>query len=323
MLSVNQARLKTKVAFTLIELLVVIAIISLLAAILFPVFNRARENARRSSCQSNLKQVGLALIQYTQDWDERMTIGAYYTNANTTSMGAGWFGSIYPYIKSTEVAKCPSDRARPAAGGYKVISYAMNMNLAGPYRYGTLSTWNSPSVTVMAAETFKSLARLNQNREGIDDVLAYDPTPYQYPLSPVTSGYFNQNGCDQPFGIWSICSDSVHSAWGGLYYQAANNYGGSLPSDGYIAPAYGYLGGITPSSPARYLQPTGRHLEGSNFLLADGHVKWFKGPEVSPGVTALAGRYQGQDRGGRSAAATDKMFLSGGTMPCAATFSPQ
>src|ERR1051325_7590284 len=64
--------------FTLIELLVVIAIIAILAAILFPVFGRARENARRSSCQSNLKQIGLGLLQYEQDFDE--------------SLPGSWFG---------------------------------------------------------------------------------------------------------------------------------------------------------------------------------------------------------------------------------------
>ena len=63
---------KAKRGFTLIELLVVIAIISILAAILFPVFARARENARRASCQSNMKQAGLAFMQYTQDYDERL-----------------------------------------------------------------------------------------------------------------------------------------------------------------------------------------------------------------------------------------------------------
>src|SRR5687767_1588685 len=64
-----------KVGFTLIELLVVIAIIAILAAILFPVFARARENARRASCQSNLKQLGLSFAQYTQDFDERYPMG--------------------------------------------------------------------------------------------------------------------------------------------------------------------------------------------------------------------------------------------------------
>ncbi len=67
-----------KSAFTLIELLVGIAIMSLLAAILFPVFGRVRENARRASCQSNLKQIGLAIHQYTQDYDERMPLGYVY-----------------------------------------------------------------------------------------------------------------------------------------------------------------------------------------------------------------------------------------------------
>src|SRR3954469_18418003 len=80
-----------KSGFTLIELLVVIAIIAILAAILFPVFGRARENARRSSCQSNLKQMGLAMLQYTQDYDERYCYSIRQTTEIPTD-GSFWGG---------------------------------------------------------------------------------------------------------------------------------------------------------------------------------------------------------------------------------------
>jgi prepilin-type N-terminal cleavage/methylation domain-containing protein/prepilin-type processing-associated H-X9-DG protein len=94
-------------AFTLIELLVVIAIIAILAAILFPVFGRARENARRSSCQSNLKQIMLGVIQYTQDYDERLP-GIVSTSTSPT-MTVPWFHKINPYVKSSQIFRCPSD----------------------------------------------------------------------------------------------------------------------------------------------------------------------------------------------------------------------
>lgn len=101
----------SKTGFTLIELLVVIAIIAILAAILFPVFARARENARRASCQSNLKQLGLGVAQYVQDYDERMPLGENAGGTVTAEMRS-WMNQIYPYVKNEQVYFCPSDPAK-------------------------------------------------------------------------------------------------------------------------------------------------------------------------------------------------------------------
>lgn len=102
--------LKKGSAFTLIELLVVIAIIAILAAILFPVFARARENARRSSCQSNLKQIGLGIMQYVQDYDETYPMNARGSTIQSTgsSSFAFWMVNTFPYVKSTQIYACPS-----------------------------------------------------------------------------------------------------------------------------------------------------------------------------------------------------------------------
>src|SRR5579872_3651350 len=92
--------------FTLIELLVVIAIIAILAGILLPVFAQARERARQSSCLNNQKQLGMAVLSYTQDNNEKMPIPTDTGNAATT---LGWAGRIYPYVNSTGVFACPND----------------------------------------------------------------------------------------------------------------------------------------------------------------------------------------------------------------------
>lgn len=108
--------------FTLIELLVVIAIIAILAAILFPVFAKAREQARKTACLSNMKQIGLALYMYAEDYDEVLPerYGCSYPEATCVgdyefSNGIGyartWKSMLMPYIKSRDVFKCPSNDA--------------------------------------------------------------------------------------------------------------------------------------------------------------------------------------------------------------------
>ena len=118
-------------AFTLIELLVVIAIIAILAAILFPVFAKAREKARQSSCVSNLRQYGTALAMYSQDYDERFPMNAYLSGACVATL----YWSVGPYVKNLEVNRCPSESTAmslqqltgiPCAGGPPFTSYSVN-----------------------------------------------------------------------------------------------------------------------------------------------------------------------------------------------------
>ncbi|HEY3333186.1 MAG TPA: DUF1559 domain-containing protein [Capsulimonadaceae bacterium] len=112
-------------AFTLIELLVVIAIIAILAAILFPVFATAREKARQTTCASNLKQLGLAFVQYTTDNDEM-----YPGGTTVGGIGMGWAGQLYPYVKSTGAYQCQDDRSTQVLSSVQYeLSYGFNLNI--------------------------------------------------------------------------------------------------------------------------------------------------------------------------------------------------
>jgi prepilin-type N-terminal cleavage/methylation domain-containing protein len=144
-LAVTSFRGEVRKGFTLIELLVVIAIIAILAAILFPVFARARENARRASCQSNLKQIGLGILQYIQDYDEKFPLtfanldgAANYTPGIAANSDQGWSQIIQPYVKSTQLLQCPSESGSPTdAAGNGYTDYFYNGLLGGGFTSGT------------------------------------------------------------------------------------------------------------------------------------------------------------------------------------------
>ena len=169
--------------FTLIELLVVIAIIAILAAILFPVFQKVRENARRAACTSNLKQTGLGELQYAQDYDE------YYTGSSLTAPGPGyhyivWAELIYPFTKSWQIDRCPDGNT-----GYQAeTTYNPDLaplNAAGGLNYAWNSTFGySPNFVIGGTDPYGNenggyaLSQVDQTSATIQIVDATDGGNY-------------------------------------------------------------------------------------------------------------------------------------------------
>lgn len=163
MLNVHRANREPLIGFTLIELLVVIAIISLLAAILFPVFSQAREKARQTDCINKLKQLGMAVSMYAQDYYDGLPL---VTNAGTSPLpgGEAWiynkalmgYLGIKDVTKNPDKLRCPSDpKPYSSYDGNVLISYAANIRMGSSYlgRYREISEFAKQSATVWAVES--------------------------------------------------------------------------------------------------------------------------------------------------------------------------
>jgi prepilin-type N-terminal cleavage/methylation domain-containing protein/prepilin-type processing-associated H-X9-DG protein len=234
--------------FTLIELLVVIAITSLLAAILFPVFARARENARRASCQSNLKQLGLAYFQYSQDYDERLVPAEMIVDSAGHTLW--WPDLIQPYLKSTQVVVCPSE---------KLLSNS--------------AWWAGPTRTNYSYNANRQTSNVNTiigGLYGTPNSGAFGPSGLKYETTAGANDVLKMSAVEDVSGT-VLMGDGV--TWVSGLGGKSNSYWG----DGYpywrdaTNVSYPLSGGVDKV-------PDNRHFDGVNFVFFDGHVKWKKPP---------------------------------------------
>ncbi|MCE5217347.1 DUF1559 domain-containing protein [bacterium] len=208
--------------FTLIELLVVIAIIAILAAILFPVFARAREKARQSSCSSNLKQLALGVEMYAQDYDEKLCPRYYRYNASTPGGGTWCDTFVQPYIKNTQVVLCPSTNSK---------SYGYNMDYLD---WQALASIQSPSETVMICE-------IKKNSTGAyGDVCVRKPSVFGTPPAVPTNDEDDLAGSSDP--TYSPRARGVHNGGSNIAFvdghvkwmETSGFYYGQNPTDLYF-----------------------------------------------------------------------------------------
>ena len=283
----------TKKAFTLIELLVVIAIIAILAAILFPAFARARENARRSSCQSNLKQMGLGVIQYVQDYDEKFPQGYYYPNDSSSAGGyVHWSGLVQPYTKSLQIFVCPSD----ASGGLAPTNFtANNMGQGVPggqtSQGGSFASlaqgfpanqdYQAPRLSYIANEMVLPRKRRTSDPAHTVAAAAIDEVSNVILIGEITSSGNAINGSSAASGSAFKThrpTNGVATAGGGIYDgEDAGSVNGNIRALTVAEATSAIVGGKvgTAGHHIQYIE-SDRHFEGSNYMFADGHVKWYR-----------------------------------------------
>ena len=231
---------RSKFGFTLIELLVVIAIIAILASILFPVFARAREQARKAACQSNLKQLGLAMMQYVQDFDETYPVAQF--DASPTRY---WYQVIEPYVKSTQVFVCPT------AGQIRRVDGTDTVQHSGGYGYNIGGTQLAPTPAP------------NVRRNGF----GYRTSGGNW-WTPTGTGPLKISTIQEAADTIQMADPSSNS------YQNNGFFAVAYANSSYMPVLHGGRVGPFTSSPQALTVPP---LEGGgNYLFADGHVKFIQ-----------------------------------------------
>jgi prepilin-type N-terminal cleavage/methylation domain-containing protein/prepilin-type processing-associated H-X9-DG protein len=269
-----------KRGFTLIELLVVIAIIAILAAILFPVFAKAREKARQSSCLSNEKQIGLAIMTYCSDYDETFPSTYYYQNGATSANGyVDWTGMVMPYVKNTQVFVCSSHKV----GGWAPTCFDSSVTPpAGQVSLNSANDVQTPRKSYTSNEMImprKKFAAINQNVVLQASLLA--------PSNEIVIGEFTDvMQClldSSPTGGSAV---KTHRPTNGVTMNGGavfdgENYTTGTPVEALstgaaraaIAAARAAGGSGLGNHHICYVNPEA-HNGGSNYVFADGHAKW-------------------------------------------------
>ncbi len=255
-----KARRSLSTGFTLIELLVVIAIIAILAAILFPVFQKVRENARRTACISNQKQVGLALTQYIQDSDETFPAFVFTQDyADVLSNGHlppgqtynGWGVALQPFIKSLAVYQCPD----------AVNQGNVNTNASA-------SSWTPPEITGYKADFSGPAGPAYVDYAYNAQLNNFDSTSKRYTgkslaslTNPSDTIAIAENAYWDATNALAYASDGANTAGDGCTDRVITNQG---------CRGYGYEGMDTGTGGAK------RHADGAVYVFGDGHAKWVK-----------------------------------------------